>query len=171
MVKRLFLKSALVLLALGLVALTAACNAGATVQSVPSSTTQNATSAVSPTASPTPTPTQSPQNRQPIEVISLFEPKQTPNPGGPVEEITLKNVATEPVISLAVILESEDRFYEFPFYVAPSNALLPGKSISSTLTIIGGGLGFGLSYPVTINATLQNGSNFVYTKQVQFEAP
>ncbi|MDH4299997.1 MAG: hypothetical protein OEV54_05090, partial [Dehalococcoidia bacterium] len=83
----------------------------------------------------------------------------------------MKNVGLEPVVSLAATLEVGGS-YDFTFDVTPSNPLEANKSTSRTLTLIGGG-GFSSDgwYPLTINATLQNGANFVYTKLVQIEQP
>lgn len=129
--------------------------------------TPSPTPTPTPTASPTPTPTQSPQNQQPIEVISVldtYKTGQTVNPGGPEVEITLKNVAVEPVVSLAATLEEGRPFnWDIYFDVTPSNPLLPGKSISAKRRLIGGGFGDSIPYSLTINGTLQNGATFAYT--------
>jgi hypothetical protein len=140
MVKNLLLNLALAVLVIGLMVLAAACNASST------------------------TNTTSPQNQQPIEVISVLAPPQTPNPGGGIVEITLKNVANEPVVSLAAILTIRGPF-NYDFDVTPSHPLLPGKSISAQLRLIGpnDGFGGGIPYSVTINGTLQNGATFAYT--------
>jgi len=124
-----------------------------------------------PSPKPMPTPTPSLQNQQPIEIISVLGPLQPINPGGPIVEITLKNVAVEPVVSLTATLELI-RSFNFDFDVTSSNPLLPGKSISAKLTLIGGGFNDSISYPLTINGTLQNGATFDYIKQVQIvESP
>jgi hypothetical protein len=117
------------------------------------------------------TPTPSPQNQQPIEIVSVLGPLQPINPpGGPIVEITLKNVAVEAVISLTGTLEA-GRSFDFIFNVTPSNPLLPDQTISQKFTLIGGGFGENLPYPLTINGTLQNGATFAYTKQVQIVKP
>ena len=116
--------------------------------------------------STTPTSTPTPQNQQPIEIISVLGPLQPINPGGPIVEITLKNVGAELVVILAANLELS-RSFVLNFDVTPSNPLLPDKTISAKLTLIGGGFGDSLSYPLTINGTMQNGATFVYTKQVK----
>jgi hypothetical protein len=114
--------------------------------------------------------TSTPQNQQPIEIISVLGPLQPINPGGPIVEIILKNVAAEPVVSLAATLELS-RSFDFNFNVTPSNPLLPNKSISATLTLIGGGFSDNLSYPLTINGAFQDGGTFFYTKHVQIVEP
>jgi hypothetical protein len=113
------------------------------------------------------------QNQQPIEVTSVLGPLQPFNPGGPVVEITLKNVGVEPVISLTATLELDTPFgpFDFIFNVTPSNPLQPNKSTSDILTLIGGGFADNVSYPLKIHATLQNGAKFVYTKLVQIVEP
>jgi len=114
------------------------------------------------------------QNQQPIEIIAVLSPNppigQPINPAGPIVEITLKNVSDEPVISLTATLELYKSF-EFIFDVTPSNPLLPGDSISSRQLLIQGAISSDVSDPLTINATLQNGDEFVYTRQIQISEP
>jgi hypothetical protein len=90
-------------------------------------------------------------------------------------KITLKNVGVEPVISLTATLGVDTAFGtpdDFTFDdVSPSNPLQPTGSTSDTLCLIGGGFSSDDWYPLTINATLQNGTNFVYTKLVQIQNP
>jgi len=112
---------------------------------------------------------------EPIEIVSVLGPVPPFTPGGPNVEITLKNVSVEPVISLTATLEVYTVFgtsVDFTFDdVSPSNPLQPNRSTSDTLCLIGGGFSSDVSYPLTINATLQNGAKFVYTKLVQIENP
>ena len=119
-------------------------------------------------------PASVPDNQQPVEVISALSPRpligQLINPAGPIVEITLKNVSDEPVISLTATLELYKSF-EFIFDITPSNPLLPGDSISSRQLLIQGAISDTHSYPLTINVTLQNGDEFVYTKQIQISEP
>ena len=119
-------------------------------------------------------PVSASQNQEPIEIVSVLGPLGPPNPGGPGVKITLKNVGVESVISLTATLELElDTSFDFTFDdVTPSHPLQPNRSTSATLTLIpGGGSRDNVSYPLTINATLQNGAKFVYTKLVQIENP
>jgi internalin A len=115
------------------------------------------------------------QNQEPIEIVSVLGPLQPFTPAGPAVEITLKNVAVEPVISLTATLEVFSAFvtpFDFTFDdVTPSHPLQPNKSTSGTLTLIGGGVSNDVSYPLKIHATLQNGAKFVYTKLVQIVEP
>jgi hypothetical protein len=95
------------------------------------------------------------------------------NPGGPIAEITLKNISDEPVIFLEASLNANGvagRLFEFTFDVSSSHPLLPGQSISNRETLIGGGFG-DLPVPLTINGTLQSNVAFVYTKSVVITSP
>jgi hypothetical protein len=120
-------------------------------------------------------PVSASQNQEPIEIVSVLGPLQPFTPAGPNVKITLKNVGVEPVISLTATLEvsSASGFpFDFTFDdVTPAHPLQPNRSTSDRLCLIGGGFGSNYSYPLTINATLQNGANFVYTKLVQIVEP
>jgi hypothetical protein len=83
-------------------------------------------------------------SQQPIEVVSVVGPIPPFNPGGPVVEITLKNVSSEPVVSLQASLGitragPSNTPFPFNFNVSASNPLLPDNTISTTLTLVGGG--------------------------------
>jgi len=118
-------------------------------------------------------PVSASQNQEPIEITSVLGPVGPINWGGPVVEITLKNVDVEPVVSLTATLELDTPFgpFDFVFNVTPSNPLQPNRSTTATRCLIGGGFSNNVSYPLTINATLQNGTNFVYTRLVQIVKP
>lgn len=116
---------------------------------------------------------QQPQNQQPIEIICAKLSSEPPSPGGPIVEMTLKNVGVEPVVSLGASLKLSRYFtsvffnknsFNFSFGVTPSNPLLPGKSISAKCGLIGGGFSDDVSYPVEISGALQNGTRFAYTE-------
>jgi hypothetical protein len=145
-------------------------------------------SGCSPSPSPTPTSTSSPTatlppGQEPVEVISIVGPlpdsyedgKPVYNPGGPIVEITLKNVSDEPVIFLEVTLQAESAFgkpFLFSFdEISSHNPLLPGENISSRQTLIGGGFADNISYPLTIKGTLQSNVAFFYTKEVLITSP
>lgn len=120
----------------------------------------------------TPTPT----GQHPIEVVSVSGPLPPINPGGPPVEVTLKNVSSEPVISLAASLGitragPSDTPFIFNFDVTSSNPLLPSNNISSRLTLIGGSFADNVSYPLKIEGKLQSGATFAYTEQVQIKSP
>jgi len=112
-------------------------------------------------------------NGQPVEIVSVlstYKPGQTVNPGGPEIEMTLKNVSDEPVVYLTATLELLSRpadapfpkYWRYGFNVTDTNPLLPGKSISTKIRLIGGG--FDGNYDVSINGTMQSGVTFTYTK-------
>jgi hypothetical protein len=118
----------------------------------------------------------SPTSQQPIEVVSVLGPIPPFNPGGPVVEITLKNVSSEPVVSLKASLGiiragPSNTPFTFNFDVTPSNPLLPDKTIGTKLTLIGGGFSDNVSYPLIIEGNLESGNEYSYTKQVQIESP
>jgi hypothetical protein len=122
------------------------------------------------TATPTPTPT--PQNQQPVEIVSISGPLAPINPGGPIVEITLKNISAQPVVALSARLDlGTPRSFVFNFAVAPAGPLLPAQTISAKLTLIGGGFSSGVTYPLAINGSLRNGDNFSYTRQVLITPP
>jgi hypothetical protein len=120
-------------------------------------------------------PVSASQDQEPIEVLSVLGPLPPFTPGGPGVKITLKNVGVEPVISLTATLEvfsASGIPFGFTFDdVSPAHPLQPNRSTSAELTLIAGGFSSNEPYPLTINATLQNGANFVYTKLVQIVEP
>jgi len=115
-------------------------------------------------------------SQQPIEVVSVLGPIPPFNPGGPVVEITLKNVSSEPVVSLKASLGivragPSSTPFTFNFEVTPSNPLLHDKTIGTKLTLIGGGFSDNVSYPLIIEGNFKNGSEYSFTKQVKIESP
>jgi len=112
------------------------------------------------------------QNQQPIKVVSVLGPLKPFNPGGPMVEITLKNTNVEPVVSLTAIFTNlGPRDFAFEFAVSNSNPLLSGISISDSLTLIDAGFDTNVSYPLTIEGTLQNGVTFNYVLQIEIVEP
>jgi len=105
-----------------------------------------------------------------VEIISVIGPIPPFTPAGPAVEITLKNMSAEPVTSLTATLVA-GRSFDFNFEVAPSHPLMPNGSISQRIAMIGGGFSDNVLYPLTIKATLQSGTTYVYTRQVQIKAP
>ena len=73
------------------------------------------------------------QSWEPIEIVSVLGPVPPFTPGGPIVEITLKNVAVEPAISLTATLEVDTAFgksVDFAFDdVSPSNPLQPKQAL------------------------------------------
>ena len=111
-------------------------------------------------------------NPQPIDVLSVQGPLPPINPGGPNVEITLKNVSTEPVVSLtAVFTNLGTRDIAITFEVGPVNPLSPGASISDTQTLIDGGFSNNVLYPLTIEGTLQSGAIFSYVEEIEIVEP
>lgn len=108
--------------------------------------------------------------QEPVEIVSVVGPLEPINPGGPVVEITLKNVAAEAVISLTASLEL-GRAFDFTFDVTDAYPLLPGRTRSVRKTLITGGFSDSVSYPITITVKLRDGEEFVYTKLVLIEPP
>jgi hypothetical protein len=114
-------------------------------------------------------------SQEPVAVESVIGPL-FPNPGGPEVEITLKNLSSEPIVSLKASLEinrapPSSGPFTFNFDVTSSSPLLPAASISSKLILINGGFSDNVSYPLLIEGKLQSGSSFSYTKQVQITKP
>jgi hypothetical protein len=115
-------------------------------------------------------------SQQPVDVVSVLGPIPPFNPGGPVVEITLKNVSGEPVVSLKAGLGISragpaNTPFTFNFDVTPSNPLLPDKTIGAKLTLIGASFSDNVSYPLIIEGKLGSGYEYSYTKQVQIESP
>jgi hypothetical protein len=137
-----------------------------------------------PTSTSTPSPTATlPSGQEPIEVVSVTGPlpssyedgKPVYNPGGPIVEITLKNVSDEPVIfleaSLDLNISHPQNLYIFTFDVTLASPLRPGESISTRSTLIGGGFADTIPYPVTISGTLESNVAFIYTKSIFITIP
>jgi hypothetical protein len=108
---------------------------------------------------------------EPIQIVSVSDV-------GSVSQITLKNVGVEPVASLTAALEivfvspnGHAMGVVTPLAfddVTPSSPLQPGRTTAITLIWA---LVTGHAYPLTINATLQDGTNFVYTKSIHTGEP
>jgi hypothetical protein len=112
----------------------------------------------------------------PIEVVSVIGPIQPYNPGGPIVDVTLKNVGDVPITFLNATLSIEppltnpggfNQPFTFAFNLSSSNPLLPGQSAQCTRTLIGVGLQTCSDYPITIDGAFTNGTQFSYTVQVQ----
>ena len=112
----------------------------------------------------------------PIEMVSVTGSIPPYNPGGPMVGVTLKNVGTSTITSLNATLGLENlengvHGYSFVFYVSPSYLLVPGQTIEEMHALIGAGFDTGVYYPLTINGTLVNGTQFSYTVPVQVVPP
>jgi hypothetical protein len=109
---------------------------------------------------------------QPMVVLSATGPLQPVNPGGPTVQITLENVTALFVTSLSAVfttLGSGDS--AFTFAVSDSAPLRAMANVSATQTLINASIDNGVSYPLEISGTMQNGTNFDYVVQVQITAP
>jgi hypothetical protein len=120
--------------------------------------------------------TAAPIGQEPIEIVSVSGPLPPINPGGPIVQVTLKNVSSEPIVSLTASLGvsragPNNTPFVFNFDVTFSNPLLPDANVSSKLTLIGGSFADNVSYPMVIEAKLQSGATSSYTEQVQIESP
>ena len=116
--------------------------------------------------------TQSPQNQQPLEVVSVIDTETLVegeiNPGGSTIKVTLKNVSSEPIISLNVTMDEGGPVnWVLNFDVTPSNPLRPGKSISSEQRLMGAGFSGGppygngnVPYMLILQGTKQNNEAF-----------
>lgn len=136
--------------------------------------------------SPSPTPTLPPPtlttSLKPIEIVSATGPwpswyedgKPVYNPGGPIVEITVKNVSSEPVILLEVTLDagavSPQNPYVFSYDVSPARPLNPGQSISARRVLIGAGFG-DTPLPLTISGRLEGNVLFFYVTSVVITPP
>jgi hypothetical protein len=131
---------------------------------------QSTASATTPVTVLTTTPvvstTASPANPEMIEVVSARGPLTPINPGGPNIEITLKNVTNQPVTALSATLQLNQAF-NFKFDVSSASPILPGKTASARLTLIGAGFSDTVSYPLVVDGVLQDGQIFSLNKQVQ----
>lgn len=111
----------------------------------------------------------------PVQVVSVMGPIPPYYAGGPVVSVTLQNVGSVPITSLAASLQIPRAGpiapFSFVFNVNSSNPLLPGRSVQETRTLIGAGFDSSLDYPLTISGTLSNGTQFSYTEQVLILPP
>jgi len=111
----------------------------------------------------------------PVIVVSVMGPLPPINPGGPVIEVTLKNVSSENVISLTAGLGitrvGPSGPFIYNFNVSSTAPLQPGKTVSTRQGLIAGGFDSATYYPLSINGTLQGGGIFSYTEQVKITAP
>jgi hypothetical protein len=112
---------------------------------------------------------------EPVAVNYVRGPYEPINPGGPTIEIALKNVSSQPIVSLAASLgvnsSPPGRDFEFTFDVSPETPLAPNVTISAKMTLIGGGFGSDVTYPLTVSGAFQDGSSFSFTESVQIAPP
>ena len=109
-----------------------------------------------------------------VQVVSVLGPLPPINPGGPNIGVTLKNIATTPIVSLNATLklqEGPNPNVSYLFDVSTSNPLLPGHSIQKTADAINGGFDTTKQYPLTVSGVLANGTKFSFTQEVQVTSP
>ena len=109
-------------------------------------------------------------SQQPIEILSVKGPFEPYTPAGPSVEIVLENTSARSIVSLTATLKLI-RDFNFEFDVSPSKPLLPGKSFSSRLTLIGGGFSTDTTYLLQIKGEIEDGTTFNFTEQVQIIEP
>ena len=97
-------------------------------------------------------------NQQLIELVSLQVPPYINNGvGEPFAEVTVKNLAAQPIISLTVSLSAFTRYLYCAFNVSSSNPLMPLESTSARFDLTDGDF-TGLGSTLSFTATLQDGT-------------
>jgi len=108
----------------------------------------------------------SPRNIEALAVVSVsIDPSQTQTPGGPAVEITLKNISSEPIISLTAVLSEPQTFiknFRYDFAVSALSPLMQNQIASAKSLLITGSWSTGVSYYLTVSGTLQNGTVFYF---------
>jgi hypothetical protein len=133
----------------------AACGSSGTTTSTKTVTTTTTTAAV-----------------QPMVILSVTGPLQPVNPGGPTIQITLENVTALFVTSLSAVFTTlGSGATTFNFTVSDSAPLRAMANVSATQTLINASINSGVSYPLEISGTMENGVTFDYVVQVQITAP
>ena len=105
-----------------------------------------------------------------IQNVSVTSIKMIPpyTPGGPVIQLTLKNISTKSITSLNAILETNWN-YTFNFKdVTSSTPLISDNSASDTTMLIGGGFQTELEYPLIISG-IEDNIPFKYTEKVHIQ--
>jgi hypothetical protein len=101
-------------------------------------------------------------SNQPVDIIAIRSVGPV-NPGGPIIQLTLKNIGMAPITSLNATLELNND-YTFDFKdVTESKPLAPGQSASDTKILIGAGSTE--LVPLTISG-VDNNISFRYTENV-----
>jgi hypothetical protein len=98
-----------------------------------------------------------------IQVISVASTGPI-NPGGPVIEVTLKNISGQNIVALTAILTlapgSSAGPFTYDFGIGSSLPLAPGATDSQTKTLIGASYSAETPYPLGIHGNLQDGASF-----------
>ncbi|PPD57504.1 hypothetical protein [Dehalogenimonas etheniformans] len=146
-----------ILILIALLAFSAACGTNTT------STTSSPTS-----SPPTTTPPISGTTGVPgVQVVTVaFDPTQTPNPGGPIIIIELKNITAQAIVTLDVKLYEPINPvaspWTFNFGVSQTALFDPGVTIGHRMRIISGSWGAGTPYFVTVAGTFSSGVTFAF---------
>jgi hypothetical protein len=106
----------------------------------------------------------------PVEIVSVTGPMPPINPGGPIIEIVLKNISTEPVVELSARMETAMAF-TCNCDIAADNPLPPGESTIARITMISGGFSDTRLYLTTVYGKLKGGGDFSFTREVRITAP
>jgi hypothetical protein len=145
----------------------------ATTSTSPPPTSSSETTTITPSENSTTTVTVVPPET--VEVVSLVGPLEPVNPGGPTVEMTMKNVADGSCVALTAILGAQSippgQLYTFNFDVSSNKTLAPGATISRRMTLVGGSLSYGISYPINIHGKIPNVGEFYHIETVRFLPP
>ncbi len=112
---------------------------------------------------------------QVVSVAAVREPGGIVNPGGPQVEVTLKNISSEPVVSLSAFLTLPGGIprgaYDYDFGLSRENPLMPGALASRTRVLIGGGYSADVPCPLGISGTTRSGRAFTQEHFVLIGSP
>ena len=125
-------------------------------------------------APPSSTTNTAPVTGRVIQVVSVASTGPI-NPGGPVIEVTLKNISDQPIVLLTAILTlSPDSLagpFTYDFGIGISSPLAAGATTVQTRTLIGASYSSDTPYPLGIHGTLQDGSSFTEEYYVMIYPP
>jgi hypothetical protein len=103
-----------------------------------------------------------PQN-SPVEVLSISARSNSEPKDDPTIEINLKNVSTDPIVSLnTVLIEFAPTDYNFGFSITTGSPLLPGRNVIAIGDLPQGQFGEGVVYSLKISGTFRNGKTFSF---------
>lgn len=105
-----------------------------------------------------------------IHKVSVASVKMVPQitPGGPIIQLTLKNIGIKPITSLKAVLELYNN-YTFEFKdVTSFSPLGPDSYTSDKEMLVGGGFQTELAYPLIITG-MQDNIPFSYTEKVHIQ--
>ena len=115
-------------------------------------------------ALPVPTSTATGPDIQVVSVSQVREPGGIVNPGGPNIEVTLKNISSEPIVSLSAFLTLSGGLshgaFTYDFGLSPENPLMPGAIASRSKILIGGAYDPSVPQPLGITGKTRSGRAF-----------